>query len=304
MIILKLGGSILTNKDSKEAEVNYTNLNRIAIEIKEALENKRKMKKNINSSNNDSEYNSEDLFNQGLIIIHGAGSYGHPPAKKYNIGKPFSIEEYPKKRIGFSKIQNCVKKLNTAICDVLIENELPCVAIPPSSIVTTENKRIKTFDIGLIEQYIEEGFIPILYGDVVLDAELKIAVISGDQILQYIAKNIQNKGSKNNKKENFGSNSHNDKKEVILGTDVSGVFTKNPKKYDDAKHIPELSSLDEIEVFDSTTNIDVTGGMIGKIKELLELAEIGIESKIIDVNEPGAIFDALNNKKIKGTIIK
>nr|WP_263641339.1 hypothetical protein [Methanobrevibacter arboriphilus] len=44
--------------------------------------------------------------------------------------------------------------------------------------------------------------------------------------------------------------------------------------------------------------------MIGKIKELLELAEIGIESKIINANEHGAILDALNNKNIKGTKIK
>lgn len=281
MIVLKLGGSILTNKDSKEAEVNYTNLNRIANEIKDALDNK-----------NNSKIDPTSFYNEGLVIIHGAGAYGHPPAKKYNIGKPFSVEEYPEKRIGFSKTQNCVKKLNAAVCDVFVKKGLPCIAIPPSTIITTKNKRIKTFNINLIERYIQEGFVPIIYGDVVLDDELKIVVISGDQILQYIAKNIQIEDSKNVKKE------------VILGTDVYGVFTKNPKKYRDAKHIPKLSSLDEIEMFDSTTNIDVTGGMIGKIKELLELAEIGIESKIINANEPKAIFNALKNQKIKGTIIK
>lgn len=285
MIILKLGGSILTNKDSKEVEVNYNNLNRITNEIKNAL-------KNIRDVNNDSKSDSKNLSNEDLIIIHGAGSYGHPSAKKYNIGKSFSMEEYPEMRIGFSKTQNYVKKLNIAVCDVFIENALPCISIPPSSIITTTNKRIKTFNMNLMERYVQEGFIPIIYGDVVLDDELNIAVISGDQILQYIAKNIQTKGLKSVKKE------------VILGTDVDGVFTKNPKKYNNAKHIPKLSSLDEIEMFDSTTNIDVTGGMIGKIKELLELAEIGIESKIINANEPGAIFNALNNQKIKGTVIK
>ncbi|RBQ23218.1 Isopentenyl phosphate kinase [Candidatus Methanobinarius endosymbioticus] len=295
MIILKIGGSILTNKNSKKAEVNYTNLNRIAKEIKNALETLNDGgNANINtnlSSDNFDEY-SKNSFNHDLVIIHGAGSFGHPPAKKYNIGQKFSLEEYLKKRIGFSKTQNCVKKLNTAICDIFIEKGLPCVSIPPSAIITTKNKRIKTFDIDIIKRYIKEGFIPVIYGDVVLDDDLKVAVLSGDQILQYIAKNISNNDNKY------------DKKEVILGTDVNGVFTKNPKKYDDAKHISKLSSLDEIEMFDSTTNIDVTGGMIGKIKELLELAEIGIESKIINANEPDAIFNALNNKKIKGTIIK
>lgn len=86
MIILKLGGSILTNKNSKKAEVNYTNLNRIANEIKNALINKG-MDNFINNNSSD----------QGLVIIHGAGSYGHPPAKKYEIGNNFNNDEYPKK---------------------------------------------------------------------------------------------------------------------------------------------------------------------------------------------------------------
>lgn len=271
MMILKLGGSILTKKDSIEPEVDYKNLNRIAIEIQESF--------SINSNK----------FDDGFIIVHGAGSYGHPPAQKYQIGKPFSNEEYGEKRIGFSKTQNCVKKLNTIICDILIENNLPCVSIQPSSCITTFNKRINSFNLDLIEKYLKEGFIPVIYGDVVLDNKLKIAVLSGDQILQYLAKNI--KSSKPN--------------EVILGTDVDGVFTKNPKKHDDAKLIKKLNSLDNIELLDSTTNIDVTGGMIGKIKELLELAELGIESKIINANRKGSIANALSNNMnmIEGSII-
>ena len=37
MIILKIGGSILTEKDSAEPKVDYENLNRIAEEIRESL---------------------------------------------------------------------------------------------------------------------------------------------------------------------------------------------------------------------------------------------------------------------------
>ncbi|MCL2686957.1 MAG: isopentenyl phosphate kinase [Methanobrevibacter sp.] len=291
MIILKLGGSILTNKDSNESEVNYTNLNRIAKEIKDAIDIL-----NFTSNQDLNKSESSDLINS-LIIIHGAGSYGHPPAKKYKIGEPFTEEEYPKKRIGFSKTQNSVKKLNTIICDALINEGIPCVSMQASSFITTKNKRINSFNLELLEKYLKKGFIPVFYGDVVLDSKLKVAVLSGDQILQYIAKNININKFTSSKKINAS-------KKVILGTDVEGVFTKNPKKYKDAKHIEKLSSLEEIEEFDSTTNIDVTGGMIGKIKELLELAELGIESKIINANEHGAIFNALNNKEVKATIIR
>ena len=39
MIILKIGGSILTNKDAPESEVDSESLKRIASEIKSSLDN-------------------------------------------------------------------------------------------------------------------------------------------------------------------------------------------------------------------------------------------------------------------------
>lgn len=277
MIILKIGGSILTKKDSAEAEVDFDNLNRIAKEIKDSLYS------NNNSSNSNNNSNNNNL-SDGLIIVHGAGSFGHPPAKKHKIGQPFKDEEYLTKRIGFCEIQNEVKRLNSLICEVLVKNEIPAIALAPSSFITTSNKRVHDFNLDLIKSYLNEGFIPVLYGDVVLDNEIKMAVISGDQIIQYIAKSIKSD-------------------RVVLGTDVEGVYTKNPKTHNDAVHIDVVSSIDDIKSLESTTNIDVTGGMVGKVKELLELAELGVESEIINANEPGVISKVLQGIDVPGTKI-
>lgn len=262
MIILKIGGSILTQKDLTRTEVDDVNLNRIAFEIKEALKDS----------------------NEGLIIVHGAGSFGHPPAKEYKIGEPFDKEEYPSKRIGFAKIQNAVKKLNMFFCEALIENDIPAVAIPASSFMGASNKRISSGNLTKFEQYLEKGFVPVIYGDVVLDDELEMAVISGDQIIQYIAINLSSDN-------------------IILGTDVDGVYSKNPKLHEDAVFFDKLSSLDDLELFENTTNVDVTGGMVGKIKELLYLADSGIDSQIINADIENNIYKALKGKEVKGTII-
>lgn len=262
MIILKIGGSIITKKDSIDCEIDNVNLMRIACEIRRFM----------------------DVSDEQLILVHGAGSFGHPPAKQYNIGQPFDAEEYPEKRIGFSKTQNAVKKLNMLICEAFICENIPIVAIPASSFITTINKRISTGNLDKFKEYLNKGFVPVIYGDVVLDDELEMAVISGDQIIQYLAINLK-------------------PDEVILGTDVDGVYTKNPKLHDDAKFIDLVSSLDDLDVFEETTNVDVTGGMVGKIKELLSLAELGIDSKIINANVEDNIFNALENKDVKGTII-
>ncbi len=269
MIILKIGGSILTKKDSVEPEVDYDNLNRIAREIGESLK-----PENI----------TEDLHD-GLILIHGAGSFGHPPAEKYKINDPITDEDYPYKKLGFAEIQNQVKKLNSIICDVLIEHNVPVVSIPPSAFVTTNDKRVYNFNLKLIKKYLNEGYVPVLYGDIVLDEKLKMAIISGDQVLQYISKFLNSDS-------------------IVLGTDVDGVYTKNPKKHDDAELINVLNSLEQIKFLESTDNIDVTGGMVGKVKELLSLTDFGIESVIINANTPGIISDVLQSKDFKGTIIR
>jgi len=262
MIILKIGGSILTNKDSVESEVDEVSLKRIASEIKASL----------------------DLSDKELIIVHGAGSFGHPPAKKYKIGEAFDKSEYPQKRIGFCEVQNAVKKLNMLICEAFIEEGLPVIAIPASSFMSATNKRITEGNLEYFNKYLHKGFIPVIYGDVVLDSQLEICVISGDQIIQYLAKNLN-------------------PDMVVLGTDVDGVYNKNPKTHDDAIFFEKFSSLEDLETLEGTTNVDVTGGMVGKIKELLYLADLGIESKIINAEVNDNIFKVLENKDVKGTVI-
>ena len=262
MIILKIGGSILTNKDSEESEIDVASLKRIALEIKASL----------------------DKSFKELIIVHGAGSFGHPPAKKYKIGEKFDESEYPQKRIGFCETQNAVKKLNMLICEAFIEEGLPVVAIPASAFMTATNKRITDGNLDMFAKYLKKGFIPVIYGDVVLDDELEICVISGDQLIQYLAVNLK-------------------PDRVILGTDVDGVYNKNPKTHDDAIFFEKFTSLEDLDTLEGTTNVDVTGGMVGKIKELLYLADLGIESKIINAEVKDNIFKVLENEEVKGTII-
>ncbi len=262
MIILKIGGSILTNKDSKESEIDVASLKRIALEIKASL----------------------DKSSKELIIVHGAGSFGHPPAKKYRIGEKFDKSEWPEKRIGFCETQNAVKKLNMLISEAFIEEGLPVVAVPASSFMTATNKRITSGNLDAFKRYLQKGFIPVIYGDVVLDDELEICVISGDQIIQYLAMNLN-------------------PDRVILGTDVDGVYNKNPKTHDDAIFFDRFSSIEDLDTLEGTTNVDVTGGMVGKIKELLYLADLGIESKIINAEVENNIFKVLENEEVKGTII-
>lgn len=262
MIILKLGGSVITKKEAEEPLIDCDNLNRISGEI------------------------AESSFDR-LIIVHGAGSFGHPFAKEYEIGSPITDgEDFAAKKLGFCITQSWVKKLNTIVCDSLREKGVLAVSVQPSSFIITKNKRIHSCNLDLINKYLELGFVPVIYGDVVpdLDESIKMCVLSGDQIINYLGENLK-------------------PTHVILGSDVDGIYTKNPKKYDDAKLMNTVTSCDDL-IAEGSLNVDVTGGMNGKLTELIELAQLGVESKIINAGKKNFVKRALNHEKVIGTTIK
>lgn len=262
MIILKLGGSVITRKEAQKPKLNQKNLERIAHEISQSNYKK-------------------------LIIVHGAGSFGHPFAKKYGIGDEITDQQdLTRKKLGFSITQHAVRELNNIVCHYLRKNGIFAVSIQPSSLIQTRNKRIHVGDLNIIRKYLELDFVPVLHGDVVLDADksVKMAVLSGDQIVQYLALHLE-------------------PERVILATDVDGIYHKDPKKYDDARLLEVVSRKDHLQI-EETDRVDVTGGMGGKITELLSLADQGVESEIINANRINLIRKAINGEKVIGTTIK
>lgn len=264
MIILKLGGSILTEKYSEAPMLNEENVSRIAHEI------------------------SESSY-EGLVIVHGAGSFGHPFANKYSIGNKIQDEkDLRRKMLGFSITQHSVRNLNNMICEHLRMHDILSVSIQPSTFIITENKRIFSANLDLINKYLHLGFVPVLYGDVVLDVNksIKFAVLSGDQIVKYLSENLK-------------------PDRVIMASDVDGVYNKDPKENSDAQLLEVVTSIEQIgNSNEQDQTMDVTGRMRGKLSELLELANLGVESEIINANTLNIIKNALNGEKVHGTLIK
>lgn len=262
MIILKLGGSVITRKDKDKPTLDPVNLDRIAQEISRANVDK-------------------------LIIVHGAGSFGHPYASKFEIGSEIkNSTELSEKKRGFTLTQNSVENLNHYVCNFLLKHGIPAIALPPSSFMITENKRIKTANLEMVKRYLEMGMVPVLHGDVVLDdnQNIKMAVVSGDQIITYLAENLK-------------------PERIILGSDVDGIYNRDPKGHPEAQLLSIVKSLEDLEFLEGARTVDVTGGMAGKLQELLRLTKIGIESEIINASCEKVIENALKGEKVKGTII-
>ena len=253
MFIIKLGGSVITDK-SKEQCFKEDITNRLATEIKRA--------------------------NKESIIIHGAGSFGHILAKKYDLNKGLKNEN---QKLGFSLTHAMVQKLNSLVLNSLHRNNISAVSIPPHSIIKLDNHKPLRFDNFIFRDYLDLGFIPVTFGDVVIDETLGFSICSGDLLVELLAKYFK-------------------PEKVIFVIDEDGLYSSNPKIDKNAKLIHEIKLNDFLQL--STTldsHADVTGGMGGKIKSIKFLAKLGIETVLLNGNKPDRLYKVLMGEKVKST---
>ena len=217
------------------------------------------------------------------LVVHGGGSFGHAAATEH--GMTSGALDGLKAREAFSQIHRAMERLNAAVMDGLLKAGIPAVAVPPAVVCTLEDGRIVAFDEEPVRFLVDGGMTPVLFGDVVQDRARGFAIVSGDQLLAYLAPRL-----------GIGR--------AVLCSDVDGVYTVDPRTDPDALRIDVLTpeTLASVEAGGSAAS-DVTGGMRGKLDELLPLARVGVESLVIDANAPGALERALGGSTDEGTFI-
>lgn len=222
---------------------------------------------------------------KNLIIVHGGGSFGHPSAQRNAIKEGLKNSN---QIMGFAETHHFMTVLNGLVMDSLITHNLPAVTIMPSSCVVTEDGRITSFEDRPLKMLLRIGFLPVLYGDVVPDAKLGFTVLSGDQLVSALATKL---GAQR----------------IIVGVDVDGLFDVDPKVEKKARRFSHLS-LDRLRQLQGNVGksiaCDVTGGMFGKVLELLPALEQGIPVTILNATKPGRIYKALKRESIEGTLVE
>ncbi|HUH79206.1 MAG TPA: isopentenyl phosphate kinase [Methanoregula sp.] len=249
-LLLKLGGSVITDKHAG-CTVNGHQLAAIADAIAGAgTEN-------------------------GIVIVHGAGSCGHPEAKRYHLDTGAA----PGGTEGIYVTNRVVSGLNDAVVRALRDRGVPAVGIHPLHTAVADNGRLIAFECRHLERMLALGMVPVIHGDVVMDLSRGACIVSGDQIVRYLAVGLRID-------------------RVGLATDVPGVL-------DGGQVVPEISSetVNTLPI-SSSRHTDVTGGMRGKINELLELAAAGIGSEIFHVSRVGDFLAGADHggTRVKGTV--
>ena len=259
LVLIKLGGSVITDK-SKEFTARPENIKRLAGEIKSALK----------------------VFKGAIVIGHGAGSFAHLPAKKYQTKKGFINS---KSLMGMSIVEDAARQLNAIVIKEFIKENLPVFPFSPASFILNDpDSGVKSY-IDPIRHALMTGSHPVIYGDVIMDKTTGCTIFSTEKVLSIIAKELLK----------------DYKIRMIYVTDVNGVHDEK------GMTIPVITSKNFDQLKSSIVgakNVDVTGGMLHKVEQALSLAKkYDILTLIVNGNEKNNLKNAVMDKKTTGTRI-
>lgn len=266
LVLLKLGGSIITDK-TKPFTARLDVLERLAAEIKRALDDR-----------------GSDLR---LIVGHGAGSFGHEVAARYQTHKgAVAANSWH----GFAEVAAAAAELNHIVMQVFRRVGIPAIRFQPSASTRTRGEQLMYFETFPLKEVLQHGLVPVIYGDVSVDANQGMSIVSTEKLFDNLARELT-------------------PNRILLCGQVEGVYDKDPLADPTAELISDIdrSNWEEIEaVLGGSHGTDVTGGMFTKVRDMyrLTLAMPPMQAMIFSGEVPGRLEAVLKGQMVSfGTII-
>jgi len=261
LVFLKLGGSLITEKDFPRT-ARFQTLDRLAGEIAAAL--------------------GEDT-GLGLLVGHGAGSFGHVSAEKY--GTRDGVDT-PEEWRGFAEVWWDASALNRLVMEALRAAGLPAVALPASASVTARDGAVVSWDLLPLKAALRGGLLPVVYGDVIFDLVRGGTILSTEELFAHLAEELR-------------------PDRILLAGIEPGVWRDYPACTELIYEITPGNIAEVLPFLGGSKATDVTGGMASKVAESLALVGKvpGLEVEIFSGEEPGKVLSALLGKRV-GTAIR
>jgi isopentenyl phosphate kinase len=226
---------------------------------------------------------------QRIVLGHGSGSFGHSVARQYGTRQGVAGKE---DWVGFAQVAAVAARLNRIVTDRFLAAGVPVWSLQPSASALCRAGRLVSLAEVPVERALGQGLVPLLYGDVALDEKQGGTIISTEQIFAYLARQLR-------------------PSRLILVGVVDGVFEGDPLRDPSVRLVPEISAENWPDVraaLGGSHATDVTGGMLVKVKEMVDLVRDlrGLWVHLISGERPGALEAALAHpaEPSGGTVIR
>ncbi len=262
--LLKLGGSLITDK-TKPYTARMEVIQRIADEIQRA-------------------WSEGHIF----LIGHGGGSFPHTSAKKYRTAEGFVHE---RSAYGAAIVHHDATTLDQIVVKTLLDAGVPAISFHPDSFILMNKGRISRVFIKPLVAALEWGYVPVFYGDVVVDQDRGCGIASTEAIIYALAERLR----------------RTYQIEVGMAGVVGGVYTGDPFQDPNVQFIERIDRTNYRRIYrylGGSHGIDVTGGMLHKVKMLVSMARMGIRSYVFDGTLKDNVYRFLAGKTVSGTVVE
>jgi len=247
IVVVKLGGSVITRKNELE-KVRPKVLSRLAGEV-------------------------AGVRDRRVVLLHGAGSFGHPGAKRFGLASPPGAHASPAERVrGAAIVASEVRRLHLAVLRELVHAGASPASVPMATHARNRAGELVQFDPAPIQAALSAGFLPVSFGDVVLDEAWGTSILSADTIALALVPALE-------------------PERVLFVSDVEGIL-EGPagRRRSVARAVtPEVVA----RLAPPRDAPDVTGGIRGKAKAMLAIAAAGADAGLISGLSDGALARAI-----------
>jgi isopentenyl phosphate kinase len=187
-----------------------------------------------------------------LVLGHGSGSFGHFCAERYKVHEG-DLEDWR----GYAETSAAAQRLNRMVTDTLLAAGVSVVSLQPSASARCHDGALTYLAVDPVADLLDRGLVPLVYGDVALDDVKGCAIVSTEQLFVYMARQLR-------------------PQRIILAGEVAGVYSGDPQRDSIVRLLPEITTRNYAEVSDmlaASFNVDVTGGMASKVRDLFSLVE-------------------------------
>ena len=165
-VVVKWGGGLITQKNAMKT-VRHDILDDLAEQLETCL-----------------------LQGVDVVLVHGAGSFGHLKAKTYQLaGGKSDASDLPNDRSqeqAVVDVRNDMLELNEHVLTALTKRDISAVSLPPHQWAKNTGPTFEG-DLSLFESA-PQGIVVVTHGDVVdCDEPLMFGILSGDDLVYRLA---------------------------------------------------------------------------------------------------------------------
>ncbi len=255
-VVVKLGGSVLTRK-RESARLRPKILARLSSELAAAGD-------------------------RPIVLLHGAGSFGHPGAIRWSLAEPpGGTGDTAHRARGAAIVSSEVRRLHGFVVQALLDAGLSPFSVPPQVIAENRRGRLETLEIDPFRRVLGTGGLPVSFGDVVRDSDWGHSILSADTIAVELVRRLP-------------------AKRLIFVSDVDGVMEATSPGHR-RRAVPRVTPELVASLQPSPGVPDVTGGIRAKAQAVLDAAGAGADAGIISGLRHGALSRALRGESVYGS---